>query len=200
MRISKSIKERSRSKMLNAFPIVLRNDVENVIDFLSNKNFDIHPTIDQEVILSGEKLTIPGRVYFDEPKEGLGNNMTDIQQTILNCIYLRHHNGYVRQERLEKLKNNNEYFVTPFIFQLLGEYVVEIVEIINEQAKESKLRNFAQFVEENPKYWMQTESRMISYWNEYYRRLTYPNIKKYIGYEIMRKIKNEHTTIYKVRN
>jgi len=198
MRIPESIKEISKTKMLNAFPSFLRNDVEVVIDFLSDKNFDIHPTVEQEIILSDERLIIPGRVYFDEPKEGLGNNLTDIQQTIMNCIYLRHNNGFVRQKRLEKLKNNNEYFVTPFVFQLLGEYVVEIVQAINEQTKGLKLSNFAQFVEENPKYWMQTESRMISYWNEYYRRPTYPKIKDYVGYEIMKRIKNEHTTRYKL--
>ncbi len=162
MRIPDSIKEISKTKMLNAFPSFLRNDVEVVIDFLSDKNFGIHPTVGQEIILSDERLIIPGRVYFDEPKEGLGNNLTDIQQTIMNCMYLRHRNGFVRQKRLEKLKNNNEYFVTPFVFQLLGEYVVEIVQVINEQTKELKLSKFAQFVEENPKYWMQTESRMIS--------------------------------------
>jgi hypothetical protein len=184
--------------MLNAFPIFLRNDVEVVIDFLLDKNFDIHPTVKQEIILSGEQLIIPGRVYFDELKEGLENNLTDIQQTILNCIYLRHHNGFVRQKRLEKLKNNTEYFVTPFVFHLLGEYVIEIIQAINDQTKEVKLSNFTQFVEENPKYWIQTESRMISYWNEYYRRPTYPKIKNYVGYEIMKRIKNEHTIRYKL--
>lgn len=183
--------------MINAFPDSLRNDVESVIDFLSDKNFDIHPTVEQDLILDGEKLTIPGRVYFDKPNDFLASSLTKIQQIILDCIYLRHHNGYVRQGRLEKLKNNNEYFVTPYVFQLLGEYVIEILEIINLQADELKLKNFAQFVNENQKYWMQTESRMISYWNEYYRRPTYPKIKDYVGYEIMKKIKDEHTTRYK---
>ncbi len=185
--------------MVNAFPQSLKKDVESVSNFLSDKNFDIHPTVEQGIILDGEKLTIPGRVYFDKPNDVVASSLTKIQQIILDCIYLRHHNGFVRQERLEKLKNIDEYFVTPFIFQLLGEYVVEILEVINSQVTESKLKNFAKFVNENPKYWMQTESRMVSYWNEYYRRPTYPKIKDYVGYEIMKKIKNEHTTRYKLR-
>lgn len=197
MRIIKGLKKRNRLKMLNAFPSTLKHEVKSVIDFLSDKNFEIHPTTEQKVILDGEQLIIPGRVYFDEPNDKLQQHLTDIQQVILNCIYLRHHNGFVRQERLEKLNSSHEYSVTPFVFQLLGEYVVEIIEVVSVQLKELKLGNFARFVEENPKYWMQTESRMVSYWNEYYRRTSCPTLKKYIGYEVMKKIKKEHTKRYK---
>jgi len=45
------------------------------------------------------------------------------------------------------------------------------------------------FIRDNPKFWMQTESRMISYWNEYYRRPTFPKLKDYIGKQIIDRIK-----------
>lgn len=47
---------------------------------------------------------------------------------------------------------------------------------------------YAEFVGENPKYWRQTESRMISYWNEYYR-YKFPKLKEYLGFEIVDRIK-----------
>jgi hypothetical protein len=52
-------------------------------------------------------------------------------------------------------------------------------------------------ISENKKYWQQTESRMISYWNEYYRRPAYPKYlppkyatrKEYIGQQLVDKLK-----------
>lgn len=174
--------------MYNAFPSSLKNEVGYVIHFLMDKNFHIHSQVGQEVILNGEKLIIPVRAYFHEPHDTFYQDLSDTQTTILNCIYLRHHNGFVRQRSLECLIGMNEYFITPFVFQLLGEYVVEIIKVINEQMSELTLRNLARFAKENPKYWQLTESRMISYWNEYHR-LASPSLKNYVGYEVMKRIR-----------
>ena len=122
--------------------------------------------------------------------------LTDLQKAILNCIYLRHHNGFIRQRRLEKLIDTTDYFVVPFIFQLLGEYVMEILEVLQKHINPN-IDNYVKFINENQKYWTQTESRMISYWNEYYRRPMYPNYlppkyatrKEYIGQQIVDRLK-----------
>lgn len=116
MGISTSTLNINRKKLLNAFPQDIEHDVEIVADFLSDKNFDIHPTSSQKIILDQKELIIPGRVYFHDPDETIGKNLTYKQQTILNCIYLRHYNGLVRQHRLEKLiHNTDDYFVIPYI-------------------------------------------------------------------------------------
>ncbi len=181
----------NRQKLLNAFPIDLKQDVEFVVDFLLDKTFDIHPTMEQEIILDGQLLIIPGRVYFDNPTDTTGNNLTEIQQTILNCIYLRHHNGFVRQERLEKLIDNTyDYFVIPYVFQLLGEYVMEILEVADRHINDKTIGNYLKFSMENPMYRQQTESRMISYWNEYYRAMpTHRKLNDYIGKQIFERPK-----------
>lgn len=193
----------------SAFPSVLSKDVETVISILPLKDKHVilcdgqtHKVEDlihenfQKVKLDNENLEINYRLYFNEPSIDLEKELTAIQRCILNCIFLRHHNGYIRQKRLENLNGSKEYFVTPFVFQLLGEYVIEIVEVIDKQNNNIWLKNFAKFVNENPKYWIQTESRMISYWNEYYRRPKIPNLKDYVGYKVVKKIKGEHTTRY----
>jgi len=181
-----------RKRLLDAFPQALKKDVENVLDILpfDDNNIKlcdgqihkvdnlIHPNV-QIVQLQGEKLSIPYRLYFNEPELKREQILTDKQKTILNCIFLRHHNGYLRQSRLEKI-SSNEYWITPFTFQLLGEYVFEILEVLDKQLEDAKLENYKKFVLENPKHWQQTESRMISYWNEYYRR-QFPKLKLYIG-------------------
>ncbi|PKB15255.1 hypothetical protein [Flavobacterium sp. 5] len=188
-----------RETLLDAFPQNLREDVENVLDILpfdinSIKLCDgkihkvstlIHSDF-ENFQLDGENLKIPNRVYFNEPELEEENKLTEKQKTILNCIYLRHHNGYLRQNRLERIKTN-EYWITPFIFQILGEYVFEILEVIDKELDNNKLDNYKKFAIENPKFFQKTESRIISYWNEYYRR-QFPKLKSYIGRLILDQI------------
>lgn len=194
--------QKYREILLNAFPRTLKKDVECVLDILpfevnhvklsdgqthKVENL-IHPDF-QTVILDGELLTIPYRIYLNEPEIEKEQSLTDRQKSILNCIFLRHHNGYIRQSRLEKIEQN-EYWQTPFIFQLLGEYVLEIIEVLDEQFDDSKLENYKRFVNENSKYYQQTESRMISYWNEYYRS-RFPKLKHYVGRIIFDQLKTK---------
>lgn len=181
-----------REILLNAFPRTLKKDVEIVLDILPFKVNNVklydgqihnvenlnHPDF-QTVILNGEYLSIPYRLYFNEPELKKEQKLTKNQKAILNCIYLRHHNGYIRQSRLEKI-NSDEYWITPFTFKLLGEYVFEILEVLNGQLDNNKLENYKRFAIENPKYYQQNESRMISYWNEYYRH-RFPKLKLYLG-------------------
>ena len=188
MRIPENSTEISRRKILNAFPADLSSDVEKVIEYLLDKKFDVHPTVEQSIILNGESLSIPCRVYFDKPHETTGKRLTELQQNILNCLYLRHHNGYIRQARLELLMGKTDYFIVPYVFQLLGEYVKEILPLIDNYIDERTIELFVKFILENPKYWQQTECRMISYWNEYYRR-EFRNLHQYIGYKIVKKLK-----------
>lgn len=116
--------------------------------------------------------------------------MTDKQKDILNCIYLRHHNGYLREKRLNLISDSSENWTIPFIIQLVGEYVYELLPVIDKKINENTLDYYAQFRNENPTYWQQTESRMISYWNEYYRD-QFPKLKEYLGFEIMNRVKKQ---------
>lgn len=191
-----------REILLNAFPRTLKKDVESVLDILPFEVNEVklcdgqthkvenlvHPEV-QTVNLDGELLSIPYRVYFNEPEIEKEQTLTNLQKSILNCIFLRHHNGFIRQRRLEKI-DNSEFWITPFTFQLLGEYVLEILEVLDDQLNDNKLENYKRFAIENPKYYQQTESRMISYWNEYYRR-KFPKHKNYVGRIIFDQIKTK---------
>lgn len=178
--LDKTNNKLEREKILQSFPATLKQDVEKVIEVLPLNEHNvlltcgqihqvdnlIHPN-EQLVFLDQELLKIPYRLYFNEPsldKEGL---LTDLQKIILHCIYLRHHNGFIREKRLEQLLEKTEYFITPFTFQLLGEYVMDILEVLNRHINEKTIDNYVKFAKENKKYWQQTESRMISYWNQY---------------------------------
>ena len=189
-----------KTRLANGFPFSLRKDVEEVISILPFDyyvllaNGQIHKVdnlihlTEQTVSLDGESLKIPCRIYFNEPQADKEKQLTPLQTTILNCIYLRHHNGFVRQLRLAQLIENIDYFVTPYTFQLLGDYVKEILEVLDKCINDKTIDNYVRFICENKKYWLQTESRMISYWNEYYRRPRFPILNDYIGKQIFNRI------------
>jgi len=151
-----------RDRILNSFPATLRQDVEKVIEVLPLNEHNvlltggqvhqvdnlIHPN-EQLVSLDKEQLKIPIRLYFNEPDHDKEKLLTDLQKTILNCIYLRHHIGFVRQKRLEKLVDTTQYFVTPYSFQLLGEYVIEILQVLDRHINDKSIDNYVEFISEN---------------------------------------------------
>ncbi|WP_298338431.1 hypothetical protein [uncultured Algibacter sp.] len=188
-------------RLMKSFPEKLHPDLKEVLKILPFENNKVKlcdGTIHQvdnlihenelNLILDNESLIIPYRLYFDEPNHDLEITLTDKQKDILNCIYLRHHNGHLREKRLNLLSQNSEKWTIPFVIQLIGEYVYELLPIIDKKINESTLDFYAEFRDENPKYWQQTESRMISYWNEYYR-YKFPKLKEYLGFEIINRIK-----------
>ena len=204
----KNLKSEYKERLVKAFPKELHSDLKivlKIIPFGNNKVKLCDGTVHQvdnlihdnelNLRLGNKTLTIPYRVYFDEPNPELEKNLTDKQKDILNCIYLRHHNGYLREKRLNLLSNNSGKWTIPFVIQLIGEYVYELLPIIDKKINEKTLDFYAEFREENPKYYQQTESRMISYWNEYYRH-KFPKLKEYLGFRIIERIKKRtHNTV-----
>jgi len=205
IQVSKTYKKADyKERLLKAFPESLRQDVIAVVDMLplDNRNVRlcdgkihkvdnlIHPS-SFVVHLNNKLMTIPYRLYFNEPDKEKEDKLTDNQKTILNCIYSRHHNGYIRQKRVEQLIDKKEYWLIPFTFQLLGEYIYEILEVLEQHINEKNIENYIRFRGENPLYFQQTESRMISYWNEYYRRPRFPKLKDYIGRKLINRIKKD---------
>ena len=86
------MQELYKEKISNAFPKNIHKDVEQVIILLSNKKFDVHSEVNQEVIVNGEKLNIPGRIYFEDIGEEEESALSELQRVILNCLYLSNHN------------------------------------------------------------------------------------------------------------
>jgi hypothetical protein len=73
---------------------------------------------------------------------------------VLHSIYLCHHDGYVRQRRLEQLLATPvEAFTVPFTFSLIGDYVKEILEALEGALTPELLPVYIDFIRENPLYW-----------------------------------------------
>lgn len=181
--------------IIDSFPENLKSDVTKVFSIIpleSKYKFDLISSDFYNVKVSEEILKVPVRIYFDEPKPQNENQLTEIQKDILNCFFTRHHNGFIREKRLNELSEKPEKWKTPFLVQLLGEYVYELFPIIDKKVNNNTLDFYKEFKNENPKYWQQTESRIASYWNKYYR-YKFPKLKDYLGIEIINRIKKTNT-------
>jgi hypothetical protein len=108
---------------------------------------------------------------------------------LLQCIYLRHHNGYVRQRRLEQLfAAPAESFTVPFTFSLIGDYVKEILEVMEGALQPALLASYVEFIRENPTYWQRTQGRVASYWDVYCRWRVVPQFRHYAGARLLAKL------------
>lgn len=165
-------------KILKSFPPNLEKDVQAVLNILKIKEEDINSP-KNVVIIKGTSIMIPERIYFNEP---IYVNLTTVQKYILDCIFTRHHNGFIRQHHLQNLLCCKEYWAIPFCFKLLGEYVKEILYDVKTHI-ENNFENYLCFIGENKDFFNKTKSRMISYWNCYYRK-TFPKYESYIGSQI----------------
>ncbi len=182
--------ENDISRFVNCFPAELEKQVREVVHMLSLEKGGFIHAASYTVNFHGKKFEFPYRVYFNEPKNTLEKNLSEEHKTILDCIFLRHHNGYIRQRRLERLIEKKESYIIPFTFQLLGECVKEILMIVDDHINDGTIADYLFFMKENPKYVEHTKNRMISYWDLYYRT-EYPKRKRYIGQHIFDRLNKE---------
>ncbi len=191
-----------RNKLKNLFPDFLHADVEKVLDIMPltkeiyidsfGKPYKVENGIYGELteikLTKGVVTFFIYRIYFHEPNPEIENELTETQKQIINCIYTRHHNGYIREKRLRNLFGFNYEWILAYKLQLLGEYVIEILFELDKHITDENIHQYKQLTLNNRKYWEQTKSRMVSYWNEYYRYPEYKKLKDYIGYKIMKRI------------
>ncbi len=156
-----------------AFPTRLAGDVRSVLAVMPEVR--LASMMSFEVEVRGETVAIPSRIYNEEPGVGSDGQLSGTQQVILHCLYSRHHDGRVRQRHLERIVASGEPWVVPFVMQLAGEYVLEIIEAIGRGLPglavpgSAQRRAYGEFIARNPAFFARTERRVVSYWSCYYR-------------------------------
>ena len=175
------------SRIRLAFPNELAGDVEIVISRLPPPNLPTSSADVGPVRISGEPIRIPCRVYVDEPSAATILSFTDTQRAILSCIYTRHHDGFVRQRHLKNIGSCAFPWSVPFVVQLVGEYVLEILEEIDANLSRVEVDNVASFVRENGPFMQLTGCRVVSYWNCKFRP-AYPRMHNHVGCRILMRI------------
>ncbi|MFE7131899.1 hypothetical protein ACFVIM_13645 [Streptomyces sp. NPDC057638] len=175
----------SAGPLVAAFPAHVADDARAVLAVLPPASSPVHGWF--EVTVEQETLTLPTRMYHPEPDQEAVAALTDGQRLILHCLYSRHHDGYVRQRHLEHFARSDEPSVVPFVIQLGGEYVVEIIEStlralpgLMEPGSAERMR-YGAFLAANPAFFTLTERRAVSYWSAYYRRYP-PRYREFATY------------------
>ena len=153
-------------------------------DYIKFLLADIHTLGKRIVCLNGDILEIPYRIYNDVPNFSQLNNLSPQELSIIYCLYSRHFDGYIRQEMIKKLiEIEFQDFMIPYVFLLVGEYVVEIINDIYPFIEKNK-EFFIDFINNNHDLTTLTYQRMVSYWNEYYRHSQYKYLNDYSGKRI----------------
>ena len=180
--------EKDLKMMLEAFPRKYEQDIVSIFDVIELKSSSFYSS-NFEVHIGNETLKIPERIYYDEIENELFLKLSQTQQYLLDCYYTRHHNGYIRQRKLNKIFENGEVecCVIPYIMRLIGEYVVEIINEIHNNIKLVNQIELGLFIAENEKFTIKICGRIASYWGEYYRS-EYEK-KNYPGFKLMKMIK-----------
>jgi hypothetical protein len=176
-----------RNNFYQAFPRELKGEIDNLYDQYSfDAIYPNHHTF--RINLGQEEINIPTRVYVHEKQFTRIHNLPKTQQMILGCMLSRHYDGFVRQKHLENILTVEELWVAPYILQLIGEYVVEILNDIYKNLDSINIDFLKHIMSLNPNFWNKTKSRVISYWDCYYRQ-DYYNKEDYVGMKIIAKLK-----------
>lgn len=181
---------KNKYDLVRAFPDDLNRDTWHVLDVIPddpNLKYNRHNYSNfEELRLSDETLYIPYRIYYDVPNDSELSSLTDRQRTILYTLYTRHHDGYVRERNLKKAIDmaRVDAWITPYLMLMVGEYVEEIVQVIYDHRSLLNADFVKTFVGENQRFYQTVQSRVVSYWDCYYRR-KYPMKDQYVGFQVL---------------
>jgi len=158
------------------FPNYLSEDIsiiESTID-LSSKHQSYEPF---KVNLESNTLFIPTRIYTDKGQLDKLEKLSLKQKEMVYCLFSRHHDGFVRERCLREFITSNNSFTAPYILKLLGEYVIEIIEVIYQNRENLNKENLLSYISENPEQYERIRQQVYSYWDCFYRS-AYPKYKR----------------------
>src|SRR5438552_492736 len=116
------------SDLTQAFPASVQNDILRVAATLPQPSYCTEPFRSS---VEGQAVFIPYRIYHD-PALINHARLTPMQQQLLDCLLTRHHSGFVREKHLRSIVACHQAWIPPFIVQLVGEYVIEILNAIRD--------------------------------------------------------------------
>jgi len=178
-----------------AFPVEIRGEVNSLLTKFAIET-EISTRGFETVAIGQEKFEIPQRIYYNPPYSLASSKYTRKEQEIINCIFSRHHNGYIRQKAIQNIICSKSSWTIPYIIRIIGEYVIEILDDIDNNFEKIDKSNLISFVRQNPEFYNRTHSRVCSYWHCYFRR-QFPEILKgirmseeqrYVGFRLLNKI------------
>ncbi|HEY3458220.1 MAG TPA: hypothetical protein VGK64_26805 [Bryobacteraceae bacterium] len=155
----------NNADLAQAFPVSLRDAALRVASALPQPSWN---TETFSVRVAGEAVLIPYRIYHDPALVDLAR-LTPLQVELLDCLLTRHHSGFVREKHLMKILCFNHEWIPPFVVQLVGEYVIEILHVIRKNLHNLDPQLYRRFLTGNPAFFTLVKQRVTSYWDCYHR-------------------------------
>lgn len=159
-----------------AFPAAYRALAEQAVAELGPHVDDGYRSRSEDMEVHGQTARLPSRLHFpDLPVTAIAN----LSAPAL-CLASRATDGHLRQGAVTRLLAVETPWAAPYVAILLGEYVVEIAEVIERALPGLDRALYANLVRENRATFRTLRARAISYWDIYYRHL-YPDRRDYPG-------------------
>jgi hypothetical protein len=168
------------SELAMAFPTVVRKDALAAVSALPESSYS-RDTF--SVRVAGEEVSIPKRIHHDPLGISIGFRLglrSELEREMLDCLFTRHTDGFVRQNYLERILRSNNDWIPAFVIRLAGEYVIEILQDIERALPHLDRAVYGDFVWNNPAFVQKTKQRIASYWDCYYRSVSqelYPGFR-----------------------
>lgn len=142
------------------------------------------------VRVQSQPLSAPGRVYYEPSRlRSVIESSSEEARALALCLGTRHWDGFIREECLRKVILVHRPWVIPFVIQLVGEYVIEIIRVVVASIQCFDRTGYRSFLLQNPEFIATTKCRAISYWNCYYRS-QYPRREDYPGLRVIEEVEN----------
>jgi hypothetical protein len=165
----------------------LADDVSKVMEVVQATDIEPHTASAYRCKVGDEEVTIPYRVYFSEMSTNDLHRLATNQKPILAAIMTLHHSGYQREIWAEQLAAYPFTWTTPFMALLLGDYVREVLAVIERSVNSEWVPLFHEFAAKNPEWKRPLNHRILSYWDIYYR-WQIPRLTDYPGYRVAERL------------
>lgn len=185
----------SSEVLVRAFPPQLAAAARAAISRLPSPHLPPSDSAIGPVRIGEQLIHIPARIYLRHEFKLDQNDEPSIEDRIAICLWTRHHDGYQRERSLKALLPIRAVWEVPFVVQLVGEYVVEIISAIEARLSDAQRPLFASFLRENGEFVGLTRRRLISYWNCYHRT-RWVRLAEYPGMRVMKRLEDWATFVH----
>lgn len=172
----------------HAFPDeIVANNLE-VIESLAASAFLSTLLSPIPVQFEGATLIVPRRGYYSVELVDAAIGGSDDGAIVAACLGARSHDGYLRQLSIEALLREPRPWSVPYLVEAVGEYVVEILQVLEGRLPGEFGSHFAAYLIANEDHFSRLCRQCVSYWNEFDRYRyegLYPDWNTYPGARII---------------
>ncbi|QAY78438.1 hypothetical protein [Sphingosinicella sp. BN140058] len=166
--------------LAQAFPAALRTEALAAGEAIMARLHRDYPTRRYPVRVAGEEILIPDRLHL---RSTFGvSALAGTPRLMTRCLETRSLDGYQRQRAVREVLDDIQTWAVPFVIELIGSYVVEILSDIHAALTPKKIATIVPFLAANPGYWRCIRAQVMSYWDVYYRNV--PR-SEYVGFTLV---------------